>query len=221
MNTYKIIFTSFLFWNVADAVEKCLVKTSNKSEMVLCKEYCCGNQTYQFCCSDCHASVNSFRGCGFDIIVTGLVLTFLGLVILCLMITICATLYSDKPTSPATRSQVGVVHISTISRVDGMTVPQFLLPVLPNYSECCARTPPPPFEVVLSSELPPVQTSLEQVGGSDAITLQRSQTSESTRTLTRQEFFPTSPPPDYQTINIIQETHANLPIITDRRQSIN
>ncbi|KAF8569375.1 hypothetical protein P879_01140 [Paragonimus westermani] len=133
------------------------------------------------------------------------------------MITICATLYSDKPTSSTTRSQVGVVHISTISRMDRMTVPQFLLPVLPNYSECCAGTPPPTFEAALSSALPSVQTSLEPVGNTSAAALQGSQTSESSRTITQQQLFPTSPPPDYETANIMQEADANLHDRTDCR----
>ncbi|KAF5405077.1 hypothetical protein PHET_01452 [Paragonimus heterotremus] len=116
--------------------------------------------------------------------------------------------------------------------MDGMTafrvhtyspfsVPQFLLPVLPNYSECCASTPPPPFEVALSSALPPVQTCLEQVGGTNAVALEESQTSESSRTFTQQELFPTTPPPDYETVNIVGEVHTNSPARTECRQSIN
>ncbi|KAA0188397.1 hypothetical protein FBUS_03650 [Fasciolopsis buskii] len=64
---------------------------------VLCPDYCCGNRTLQYCCNNCWASANGIVWCSQTAIVSGLILLFVGVLLVLLLVS--ASAQFDKITS--------------------------------------------------------------------------------------------------------------------------
>ncbi|TPP62340.1 hypothetical protein FGIG_08937 [Fasciola gigantica] len=86
-------FVYMYIWilDIIEATERCLITNEDGNRIfVLCPDYCCGNRTFQYCCNNCWASANGVIWCSQTAIISGLVLLFVGVLLVLLLVSVCA-----------------------------------------------------------------------------------------------------------------------------------
>ncbi|THD18348.1 hypothetical protein D915_008654 [Fasciola hepatica] len=86
-------FVYLYIWilDIIEATERCVITNKDGNRIfVLCPDYCCGNRTFQYCCNNCWASANGVIWCSQTAIISGLVLLFVGVLLVLLLVSVCA-----------------------------------------------------------------------------------------------------------------------------------
>ncbi|TGZ59925.1 hypothetical protein CRM22_008798 [Opisthorchis felineus] len=231
LSTISILSTVVLI----AAREQCFVNwQGSERAFVICEEYCCGNATHQYCCSDCLSSINKNRVCEQLLIVIGVVVLLVGSLVICLVLATCShwdsvSKWADHYCSRQRRCQVTPSGNETHrirAGMDGTSFPgpvplPFGFPRLPSYDECSSLSPPPPFTVA-APIITPVVSSAERTQQVEDHQTQQQQpdactglsTPQTTEGMSNQAYEDDStahlsyPPPSYE-LSVASPTHEH------------